>query len=204
MGITNPFESIYTAYATRTKRKSNYAYQFIGIGKDFTYPHGWDWDNSFVQKEIQYWEQFYISWLRKEKDILVMYPDNFDSGLAENSLKKIANFMNFVWHEQRVKCSLKCNHEKFHRRQTPYEKGHIENKSKLFIASKLNTCGPNTTYTWNLYKRKHFIWINSAIRNVKHELKKRSLDFSHISDYKIKNWRIYVCPEHWQEKYPSC
>ena len=31
--ISNPIEAIYAAYATQIKRKSNYAYQFMGIGE---------------------------------------------------------------------------------------------------------------------------------------------------------------------------
>ena len=169
-----------------------YHYNFFA---DFIYPHGWDWDNSFVSREIQYWEQFYLNWIRHGKGMLVLYPDNFASDLIRNTLKKIANFMSFEWNDRRVDCALKRDRERFPQKQGSYEKTKPKRKLKRFIASKMNSCSPNETYKWNIYKRKHFIWINSAIRNVKRELQNRGFDSTFISDYEMKHFMIYVCPE---------
>ena len=141
---------------------------------------GWDWTNNWILKTIQYWEQFYINWIRNGKKILVIYSENFEDGLFKNTLKKITDFLNFDWNEQRLNCVLKRKKDRFHQRKPSFTKGHSHTNFTAFIASKINYCATNETYTWNIYSKKHFIWINSAIRKVKHELKKRGLDSSYI------------------------
>ena len=161
---------------------------------DFFYPFGWDWNNS-VLTIIQYWEQFYIAWIRNGKSIFVTYPNNFVDSVIEDSLKKLTNFMDFEWNDRRFNCVLECDKEEAHRKKVPLVKSHLDMTSKRFFASKINSCAPNETYIWNIYSKTHIIWINSAIRNVKHELQKRGLDSSNISGFEHKHWRIYVCPK---------
>ena len=94
-----------------------------------------------------------------------------------------------------MNCALKRNEVRNHRNKAHYEKDHFDMKSKQFIASKTNSCSPNETAKWNIYDKKHLIWINSAIRNVKYEIEKRGIDSSFLSNYIIRKWSIYICPE---------
>ena len=161
---------------------------------DFFHPFGWDW-NYNVLTIIQYWEQFYIDWIRNGKSVFVTYPDNFNDRFIEDALKNLTNFMNFEWNAQRFNCVLECDKEEDYRKKASLVKSHLDIKSNTFFASKINSCAPNETYTWNIYSKTHITWINSAIRNVKHELQKRGLDSSNISGFEHKHWRIYVCPK---------
>ena len=161
---------------------------------DFIYPYGIAWD-SFIQFAIQRWEDFYIQWIRHGKSIFVIYPDNFINGEAIYTSKNLTNFMDFEWNESRLNCSLKRQENKFSKRKQYSEKNPWNATTKRFIASSKNYCAPNQTYTLNIYSKKHFIWINSSIKTVKHELEKRNFDTSYISSYQTDHFRVYVCPE---------
>ena len=108
---------------------------------------------------------------------------------------KVTKFLGIEWNEKRMNCVLKRNEARNHRRKARYENDRFDMKSKKFIASKTNSCFPNETAKWNIYDKKHFIWINSAIRKVKNELEKRGIDSSFLSNYIIRKWSIYICPE---------
>ena len=58
---------------------------------DFIFPHGWDWKNNFVHKAIQYWEHFYINWIRHGRNILVIHPDNSFEILVDYKVKYLEN-----------------------------------------------------------------------------------------------------------------
>ena len=113
----------------------------------------------------------------------------------ENTMKKLTELMSFDWKVQQLNCVSKRNQGIVDRKKSSCEKCHFNTNSKTYIASKKISCGPNETYTINIYNKKHYIWINSAIRNIKKELEKRGLESSYISNYETKSWLIYVCPQ---------
>ena len=164
-------------------------YSFTG----FIYPNGNDWDK-FIYQTIQTWEDFYIEWIRDEKNIFVIYPDSFVHDLAKATLMDLAKFMGFEWNEKRLNCGLNTIGRTYTRRKSDPKKVHLDMETKKFIASFTKYCVPNPIYTLDIYSRKHLIWINSSIRAVKHYLEKRGLDSTYISAYKKKYFRIYLCP----------
>ena len=165
-------------------------YSFTGV----MYPYGNDWDK-FIQQSVQHWEDFYIQWIRNEKDIFIIYPDNFVGNLAKATLKDLANFLTFKWKDSRMNCLLKQIENLYRQRKNNPEQVQSDKKPKHFMASYTNSCVSNQIYKLDIYKKKHLIWINASIRSVKHELEKRGFDSSYISDYEMKNFRIYVCPK---------
>ena len=160
---------------------------------DFIYPYGDDWDK-FIHQSIQHWEDFYIQWIRNEKNIFVIYPDSLVDDLRNSTLKDLANFMGFKWNEPRLNCVLKQIEDTFPRKKVNPETDDLDMTPKKFITSLRNSCISNQVYALDIYSKKHLIWINSSIRAVKHYLEKRGLDSTYISAYKKKYFRIYLCP----------
>ena len=156
------------------------------------YPHGKDWDR-FVHSIIQHWEYFYIRWITNAKNILVIYFDDLTSGLTENALKKAIQFLNFQVHEHRLNCVLQHREDNFKEETAFLNRNVLEPRYTNFRAT--NTCISNELHTFNMYTKTHVVWINSAIRNIKHELKKRGFDASRLSDYENSNLKINICPE---------
>ena len=106
-------------------------------------------------------------------------------------------FLDFEWNEQRMRCLSKHNKGKFQRKKACLDKGHLDLKSVRLNVVQTNNIheGANSTDSFDVYTKKHVIWINSAIRKVKHEIERRGLDSSYISNYKNQNVRINICGE---------
>ena len=143
------------------------------------------------------WEDFYLRWLRSARNILLVYYESLTAGFVEQNLKEITTFLDFEWNEQRMKCLSKHNKGKFQRKKACLDKGHLDLKSVRLNVIQTNNIhdGANSTNSFDVYTKKHVIWINSAIRKVKHEIERRGLDSSYISNYKNQNVRINICGE---------
>ena len=152
-------------------------------------PHGKDWD-SFVHSSIQLWEKFYIKWIKHGKDLSFVYFDDLASGLTENTLKKIMKKYNIRFDENRLKCVLKHKEDIFKLETSFINKNFLDVKTRNFKIS--TDCDSNETYTFNIYTRPQMLWINSAIRNVKIELRKRGYDSLHLSNYENGNIRVKI------------
>ena len=124
-----------------------------------------------------------------------MYPDSFTDSFAKDTLHNLTHFVNLEWSDRRLNCLLKHNENSSHRQEVRPEKKPSHIYPKRFIASSINSCAPNQTYSLNMYSKKHFVWINSSIRAVRYELEKRAIDSSYISNYEMEHFRVYVCPE---------
>ena len=142
------------------------------------------------------WEDFHLKWLRAGRNILLVYYEDLTAGFVDQNLKKITTFLDFEWNEQRMKCLSKHNKGKFQRKKACLDKGHLDLKSvKLDVETNNIHDGANSTDSFDVYTKKHVIWINSAIRKVKHEIERRGLDSTYISNYKNQNVRINICGE---------
>lgn len=154
-----------------------------------------DWD-SFVHSSVQLWEDFYIQWIRNGKDTLVIYYDSLSSDLLENTLKNITRFLHLQWNDHRVRCTFKHSNNKLKKHNTCFPKGHLDIKSKEFMSHSTN-CGSTSSVNceFNIYTKRHMIWINSAIENVQREIEKRGLDSSLMPNYKNTNVSLSICTD---------
>ena len=134
-------------------------------------------------------------WIREGKNIFLIYPNSFADGMAKDTLKKLARYTNYEWNETQLNCVLKEWESRHFRRKDPPKTNSFYMKSTRFIASTTNSCAQHKVLSIDIYSKKHFVWINSAIRNIKHELKERGLDTTYISRYKMENFNIHICPE---------
>ena len=150
---------------------------------------GWD---SFIHSSIQLWEEFYIQWIVRGTNKLVVYYDSLVSDSLENTLKTIAKFLHFQWNEHRFGCIQKHNGNP---QSNPncLSKGLLNITSKQFISYATNCWTATENCTFNIYAKKHIIWINSAIRNVQRAIEIHGLDPSIMSKYKNKNVLVSVC-----------
>ena len=154
-----------------------------------------DWD-SFVHSSVQLWEDFYIQWIRNGKDTLVIYYDSLSSDLLENTLKNITRFLHLQWNDHRVRCTFKHSNNKRQKHNTCFPKGHLDINSKEFMSHSTN-CGSTSSVNceFNIYTKRHMIWINSAIENVQREIEKRGLDSSLMPNYKNTNVSLSICTD---------
>ena len=143
------------------------------------------------------WEDFYLRWLRAGRNILLVYYESLTADFVEQNLKEINTFLDFEWNEQRMRCLSKHNKGKLKRKKACLDKGNLDLKSvKLNVVETKNIHGgANSLDSFDVYNKKHVIWINSAIRKIKHEIERRGLDSSYISNYKNQNVRINICGE---------
>ena len=158
-----------------------------------------EWDSA-VHNAIQIWEDFYLRWLRAGKNILLVYYESLTEGFIEMSLRSVTSFLDVEWDDLRMKCISKYN--KGNGNKTKKRKKGCINRGRLDSESiQLNTQtnninnGANNTNSFNIYTKKHVTWINSAIKNVKHEIERRGLDSSYISNYEGQNVRVTICAE---------
>ena len=154
------------------------------------YPHGQDWDR-FVHSLTQLWEHFYIQWITHVKEILVVYFDDLTSEVTDITLKNAIEFLKLQINEHRLNCVLQHKEDDFKVETAFLNKNTIYPKSTNFRAT--NNCLSNELHTFNMYTRTHVVWINSAIRTVKHTLKKRGIDTSRLSNYENGNLKINIC-----------
>ena len=155
------------------------------------YPHGKDWD-LFIHRSIQHWEHFYIQWISNPTKILVVYFDDLASERTENTLKSAITFLNLKINEDRLNCVLQHNEDTYRKQSDFLNKNILYANTTNFRAT--NSCILNEIYSFNMYTNTHVVWINSAIRRVKHELQKRGFEASRLSNYENTNLQINICP----------
>ena len=143
---------------------------------------GWD---SFVQTSIQAWNDFYVQWIRNAKNVLLISYEELRNDQLMNNLKRISKFLNFKVDQKRISCTIKYRQGKFRRNKTCYNIHGVEDKlcPKCFIENN----------TFNAFTKKQTIWINSAIRNVKKEIKSNGINPSLISGYENTKVFIDIC-----------
>ena len=107
----------------------------------------------------------------------MVYYEKLGTNQLESSLKEIASLMNHVIEPDRFKCFFKHLNE-FQRKKNCI--GHYIQEERKFENG-------------NIYSRKHNIWINSAIRTVTKEAKKRGFDSSHLLSYTNTNIELNYC-----------
>ena len=151
---------------------------------------GW---NSFIHSSIQLWEAFYIQWIKNGKNTLVVYYDNLVKESLEDTLQNITQFLHFQWNKHRIRCIFKHDIDTHQTNDTCLPKGLLDIASKQFISHSVNCGSAAEKCTFNIYAKKHIIWINSAIRNVQQEIKNHGVDSSVMSNYKNKNILLSVC-----------
>ena len=153
-----------------------------------------DWD-SFVHSSVQSWEDFYIQWIKNGKDTLVIYYDSLSIDLLENTLKNITQFLHLQWNDDRVRCTFKHINNELQKNNTCFPKGHLDIKSMEFMSHSTNCGTSSVNCKFNIYTKRHIIWINSAIENVQREIEKRGLDSSLMSNYKNTNISLSICTD---------
>ena len=107
-------------------------------------------------------------------------------------MKQIIAFLNLELNERRLNCVLTHKEDIFKQETAFLNKNIPDTRPQNFRVS--NPCIQNELHTFEMYTRKHVVWINSAIRNVKRELKKKGFDSSHLSNYENSNLKINICP----------
>ena len=107
----------------------------------------------------------------------MIYYEKLGTNQLESSLREIASLMNHSIEQDRFKCFFKHLNE-FHRKKNCIRQS-IQEARKFEKG--------------NIYSRKHTIWINSAIKAVSKEAKKRGFDSSHLLSYKNTNVKLSYC-----------
>ena len=107
----------------------------------------------------------------------MVYYEKLGTNQLESSLKEIASLMNHVIEHDRFKCFFKHLNE-FQRKKNCI--GHSIQEERKFKNG-------------NIYSRKHTIWINSAIKTVSKEAKKRGFASSHLLSYLNTNIKLNYC-----------
>ena len=152
---------------------------------------GWD---SSIHSSIQLWEDFYIQWIARGTNTLVVYYESMVSDSLESRLKNITKFLNLQWNKHRLRCILK-HMGKAQLNDNCLPKGLLNITSKQFISYSKNCETTTEKCTFSIYATKHVIWINSAISNVQRAIETSGLKPSIMSKYKNKNVIISVCNE---------
>ena len=149
-----------------------------------------------MHRSIQGWEIFYIEWIRRKNIISVLYLEDFVGSFFKSRLKELLNLLNVEWSEQRLNCMQKYNEDRVRRKETRLDKHPLYNQtSNKIVASSINSCTSNEIYSFDIYNKRQFIWMKSAIRRVIRELEKHDFDSAPLSNYKDENLKIYVCPD---------
>jgi hypothetical protein len=167
-----------------------------------------DW-NSFVLTSVQAWENFYIEWLQKENDVLMIFYEELKNGPLEKLLNHISTFLGFGCSKKRMRCVLKhkAGRAIYHRKQKchnnhfPFTQGDepkysSSNKQTNTNEMKFPTHHFNVSsksYALEIYDKKHMTWINSAIKNVKYASEKRGIVWPELTKYISTQIRINIC-----------
>lgn len=145
-----------------------------------------EWDD-FVFRNIRLWEEFYLRWLEKGNNIIVVYYEN----LQKNNFKDITDLkdiLNFTLDENRLKCTVKHQDGQFRRKETCIKK-QFENIKYGNPILRIQTRDQNQS----IYNEQHNIVINSAILKVKRAIIKRGLNPMPLSNYVNTRINITVC-----------
>ena len=125
------------------------------------------------------WENFYLEWLTKGQNILVVYyEDLVKTDSLMPTIRKMMTFMNFTIDEDRLNCVSK----------------HGE-KGSFYQAVKCVRKRPSDENIDYIYSKKHIKWINSAIRKVNRAIKDRGFDDTHLRTYENTNVKLNYCNE---------
>ena len=174
----------------------------------WTLPFIAEWDN-FVLTSVQTWENFYLEWLKKENNILLIFYEALKNGSLHSYLSDVSKFLGITYSEQRMRCVLKYNDGRniFRRLQNCHKNDLLGNEHEVkklqnvIQHSSINQSKctgqkchvSNESLTLYIYTKKHFRWINSAIRNVKRAIKERDIVWPSVIQYEDTPVRISVC-----------
>ena len=138
-----------------------------------------EWDN-FVHILIQLWENLYLDWLTKGKNILVVFYEDFlEEETFIPTIERMVKFMNFTIDIGRLECVSKHRKGKFY-------------QSVKCIQKRDQSENENVEY---MYSKKHVRWINSAIRKVKNAMKDRGIDATKMNTYENTKIKLNYCPD---------
>ena len=137
-----------------------------------------DW-NTFVRTSIQSWKDFYLKWIMKGEDILIIYYEDLkDPVKLKYNLINIGNFLEKTNKMQidteRLKCVLNHPDGKF-RRKTP-----------CFTKPK----NINTSFIYSNHQK---VFINKAIKQVNEEIRKRGIEYPALPSYEDTNIKLTYC-----------
>ena len=118
-----------------------------------------------------------MEWLINGNHILVIYYEELTEGNLKPALEKIIQFMNFTTHKERLDCVSK------------HRKGNFYQHAKCIPNAKKDD-QQNNKY---VYSAKHVRWVNSAIRRVNNEIKRRGFDDSYLNSYENNNFPLTYC-----------
>ena len=123
------------------------------------------------------WENFYLEWLTKGQNILVVYyEDLVKTDSLMPTIRKMMTFMNFTIDEDRLNCVSKFGV-----------------KGNFYQAVRCVRKRPNDENVDYIYSKKHVKWINSAIRKVNRAIKDRGFDDTHLRTYENTNVKLNYC-----------
>ena len=138
-----------------------------------------DWD-SFVHSAIQLWEDFYLTWIKMGKQLLVIYYEDLKNiRRLKHTLKDVCKFLDFEFNEDRFSCILKHPYKKFKRKERCFENIEGEYLEGYNIS--------------NVFEEKHSVWINSAISRVYNALISRGMLSNTIQKYKNTVIKLNMC-----------
>ena len=144
-----------------------------------------DWDR-FVFYTIQLWEEFYIQWIVKGKNILIIRYENLNhKGSLNRILREVCNFLDFPVNKNRLKCALKNEFNRFRRKKQCLKVS--DSPSHGFINEQLNNS--------DIFSQKHKLWINAAIRNVNTAICNRKMKDKSILSYTNAKVKFNICKE---------
>ena len=158
---------------------------------------------------MQTWENFYVQWLTKENNILMVFYEDLTNGPLHMLLNDISEYLDLAYTKTRIQCLLKYKEGNniFHRKPKCHNNGlfghdigsiPFSNHSQLKCGnqpiSTANYSVPlNEPCTLNIYTKKHITWINSAIRRVKRATKERGASWPGVSQYENTQVKINIC-----------
>ena len=118
-----------------------------------------------------------MDWLMKGKNIMIVYYEKLKTNQLNSTLTSITSFLNHTIANKRLDCFNKHSRD-------------FQRPEKCIITYEKEQRNFENKY---IYSKKHAIWINSAIRAVSREAKKRGFDTLHLLSYQNTNLKLIYC-----------
>ena len=127
-----------------------------------------------------------MQWIVNGKNILIIrYEDLNNKGSLNGILRNVCNFLDFPVDENRLKCALKNDFNRYRRKKQCLQVSDIP--SHGFSNEQLNNS--------DIFTQQHKIWINAAIRSVNTAICNRKKTEDSILSYANAEVKFNICNE---------
>ena len=143
--------------------------------------------NRFVHKSIQLWEDFYLNWINKGNQILIIHYEHLKNASdLKKTLSDVCEFLNFKFDEDRFNCLARHPFTLFQR-----NKGCMKNITKnVDIKDRRFYIYKQTS----VFQTKHNLRIDFAIEKINDAAERRGLP-GISNDYKNTTVPFNVCKQ---------